>query len=122
MGKENIDKIVESLSKLDPKVDDLYEDLGILVSDFAEVVNAKTPEEFTKQKKDCAATLKQFRKVFWNMTFFNTKGLRKEAVTEKATEKKPAKKGKHSKKEVNPFTADLLKDPNEFEDHAYDKE
>lgn len=62
--EENIkmskDAIVEALSQIYPENTDLYEDLGILVSDIADCEKAENKEEFEKQKKDFVETIRAF--------------------------------------------------------------
>lgn len=57
-SKNKVADIVEMLGRVVPVNDDIYESLGILVSDIDDILSTTTETENEKQKKDAIQTLK----------------------------------------------------------------
>lgn len=70
----NVDKLkdaVNSLSEVDPKYDDIFELLGVLVDDVAQMMAQKTSEGFTLQKRDARDVAKLLYRRIQNTTLKN---------------------------------------------------
>lgn len=71
MDTVKLSESIKALEDIDPSFSDLFEELGILVDDTADMLKAKNPQQFIKQKRDCRATLKLFRRRINNLTYKN---------------------------------------------------
>ena len=71
MNIEKIEEAIEKLSEVDESYSDIFEELGVLVSDIADCVNSKCKSQFIKQKRDARQVLKHFTRRFINLTFKN---------------------------------------------------
>ena len=71
MNIEKIEEAIEKLSEVDESYSDIFEELGILVSDIADCINSKCKSQFIKQKRDARQVLKHFTRRFINLTFKN---------------------------------------------------
>lgn len=71
--KDPFKEIAEAADKLADAEEgfDIYDLLGILVLDVADMENAKSASQFKKQKIDCRNTLKILRRKFNNLTYKN---------------------------------------------------
>ena len=69
MNMEKMEEAIEKLSEIDESYSDIFEDLGILVSDIADCINSKCKSQFMEQKKDARQSLKHFTRRFNNLTF-----------------------------------------------------
>lgn len=68
----NLDKLTEAvknLSEVDERFDDIFEVLGIVVDDVADMYKANDSKQFIKQKSDARKTLKIFKRMIDNLTF-----------------------------------------------------
>lgn len=71
MGISKLEEAVKALSEVDPSYSDLFEELGVLVSDVADCVKAKGKGQFMKEKRDARGVLKHFTRRFNNLTYKN---------------------------------------------------
>ena len=71
MDTVKLSESIKALEDIDPSFSDLFEELGILVDDTADMLKAKNPQQFIKQKRDCRVTLKRFRRRIDNLTYKN---------------------------------------------------
>lgn len=74
--KVDVKKIEEAVISLDETCQengDLFDSLGILILDFADVILSKSSEQFNKQKSDCRKVLKNFSKKLENLTYHDLK-------------------------------------------------
>jgi len=71
MEIKKLEEAIEKLSEVDESHFDIFEDLGILVSDIADCINSKCKSQFMNQKRDARLVLKQFTRRFNNLTFKN---------------------------------------------------
>ena len=69
MNVEKMEEAIEKLSEIDESYSDIFEELGILVSDIADCINSKCKSQFMEQKRDARQTLKHFTRRFNNLTF-----------------------------------------------------
>jgi hypothetical protein len=61
-----INKIVEKLSEVNKVNGDVFDVLGILVSDIQDILKSKSKEQIKTQKKDCRKTIKALDKIIRN--------------------------------------------------------
>lgn len=73
MKTEKLTEAVKSLSDIDESYGDIFEHLGVIVDDVADMLKSSTSREFTKQKSDARLMLKQLKRRIDNMTFKNTR-------------------------------------------------
>lgn len=73
MKTEKLTEAIRSLSDIDESYDDIFEHLGVIVDDVADMLKSSTSREFTKQKSDARLMLKQLKRRIDNMTFKNTR-------------------------------------------------
>lgn len=74
--KVDAEKIKNAIDELDVACKDngdLFDVIGILVGDFADVISANSPSQFLKQKRDCRRTLKILLRYLNNLTYRTTK-------------------------------------------------
>lgn len=71
MEIKKLEEAIEKLSEVDESNFDIFEDLGILVSDIADCITSKCKPQFMKQKRDARLVLKHFTRRFNNLTFKN---------------------------------------------------
>ena len=71
MDTVKLSESIKALEDIDPSFSDLFEELGILVGDTADMIKAKDSQQFIKQKRDCRSTLKHFSRRINNLTYKN---------------------------------------------------
>jgi hypothetical protein len=69
MDISKLEEAVKSLSEVDESYSDIFEELGVLISDIGDVINSKQKSQFMKQKRDARQTIKHFTRRFNNLTF-----------------------------------------------------
>ena len=71
MDISKLEEAIKSLSEVDPSYSDLFEELGILVSDVGDCLKSKSKPQFIKEKRDARITLKHFSRRLSNLTWKN---------------------------------------------------
>ena len=71
MEVKKLEEVIEKLSEIDESYSDIFEELGILVSDVADCINSECKSQFMEQKKDARQTLKHFTRRLNKLTFKN---------------------------------------------------
>ena len=64
--------VLEALKNLEevcPEIGDIFEDVGIIIDDLAQLYFAKDPKKFLKEKKDLRVQLKCFKRKIDNATY-----------------------------------------------------
>lgn len=69
MDLKKLQDAVNNLADVDPSYDDIFELLGILVDDVADMMKQKSSEGFIAQKRDARDTAKLLYRRIQNMTF-----------------------------------------------------
>ena len=71
MDLTKLKESVNNLSEVDPRFDDIFELLGILVDDVADMMTQKTSEGFIRQKRDARDVAKLLYRRIQNTTLKN---------------------------------------------------
>ena len=71
MDISKLEEAIKNLSEVDPSYSDLFEELGILVSDIGDCLKSKSKPQFIKEKRDARVTLKHFSRRLSNLTWKN---------------------------------------------------
>ena len=70
--EKNTAPVLEALKNLEevcPEIGDIFEDVGVIIDDLAQLYFAKDPKKFLKEKKDLRTQLKYFKRKIDNATF-----------------------------------------------------